>query len=176
VKSNTAFLALGSNLGDRLANLKKAMEFLHNLSGVHVVNTSSIFETEPVGFHDQDSFLNMVVRVDTGLTPKELLQSCLKIEKEIGRKRDIRWGPRTIDLDILLYNQENIETEELIIPHPRMHERAFVMIPLLEINRDIDIQMVEQPINKWVDNLPDKKGVRIWKQKNGEDVFALFES
>ena len=176
VKRNTAYLALGSNMGDRLANLKSALNLLVNQAEVIVVNTSSIYETQPVGFLNQGSFLNMVIRVDTGHAPKKLLESCLKIEGEIGRKRDVRWGPRTIDLDILLYNQENIETEDLIIPHPRMHERAFVMIPLVEVNQDIHIQSVEKPINKWVENLPDKKGVRIWKQKNGEDVFALFEN
>jgi 2-amino-4-hydroxy-6-hydroxymethyldihydropteridine diphosphokinase len=169
VEKNTAYIALGTNMGDRQVNLKIALESLNRLGKVRVVNTSSIYETEPVGFKDQGPFLNMVARIETGLTPIELLKSCLKIEDEIGRKREIRWGPRTIDLDILLYNQENIVAEELIIPHPRMHERAFVMIPLLEINQELHI-------NEWVEDLPDKKGVRIWKRKNGEDVFALFES
>ena len=169
MRINTAYIALGSNLGNRVANLKRAIEILISQTDVRVVNNSSLYETEPVGFEAQEPFLNMVVRIETGLLPVELLESCLKTEENIGRKREIRWGPRKIDLDILLYNQENIETEELIIPHPRMHERAFVMIPLLEINQ-------EQTINKWVDNLPEKKGVRIWKRKNGEDVFALFES
>ena len=176
MRSNLAYLALGSNIGDRFSHLKDAIFLLNKENDIEVVNTSSIYETEPVGYENQDSFLNMVIAINTGLSPQELLVFCLKIEKELGRKREIYWGPRTIDLDILLYNHENIETEELIVPHPRMHQRAFVMMPLLEIDHNIHVPMIEKPMNLWVENLPDKEGVRIWKRKNGEDVFALFES
>jgi 2-amino-4-hydroxy-6-hydroxymethyldihydropteridine diphosphokinase len=95
----------------------------------------------------------------------------LKVELELGRKREIVWGPRTIDLDILLYNQENIKSEKLIIPHPRMLERNFVMMPLSEIIPDIIIPNIEKPLNAWIKELANKEGVRIWKRKNGEDVF-----
>lgn len=88
-----------------------------------MTDISSIYETDPVGYTDQDLFLNMAAAVKTSLSPFELLDLTQRIEKELGRKRDIRWGPRTADLDILLYNRENIETEQLIVPHPRMHER-----------------------------------------------------
>ncbi|WP_217608844.1 2-amino-4-hydroxy-6-hydroxymethyldihydropteridine diphosphokinase, partial [Bacillus sp. GbtcB15] len=84
-----------------------------------------------------------------------------------NRKRDIRWGPRTLDLDILLFNYENIEAEQLIVPHPRMHERAFVLIPLFELNQDVRIPSIDEPISTIIDQLHDKEGVRIWKQKNG---------
>src|SRR5699024_9592520 len=94
---------------------------------------SSIYETAPVGFIDQADFLNMVIEVETRLSPIELLDVCQEIELRLGRERVIRFGPRTIDLDILLYNQENLETERLSIPHVRMHERAFVLVPLAEI-------------------------------------------
>lgn len=173
---NTAYLALGSNLGDRFDNLKQAIRALANEKDIYVVNTSSIYETEPVGYVDQEPFLNMVIQVETGLSPIELLKLSLKIENDLGRIREIKWGPRTLDLDILMYNQENIETEELIVPHPRMHQRAFVLIPLLEINHHIHVPSIEKPLKLWVENLPDKEGVRIWKRINGEDVFALFES
>lgn len=175
-QKHIAYIAVGSNLGDRLANLKNALVLLNQEAKIRVVNVSSIYETDPVGFEDQGPFLNIVIQVETGLEPQDLLKSCLEIELVLGRKREIRWGPRTLDLDILLYNQENIETDELIIPHPRMYNRAFVMIPLLEIIKNTAIPMVEQPEKTWVENLPDRKGVRIWKQKNGEDVFALFGS
>lgn len=173
---NTAYLALGSNLGDRFENLKQAIRALVNEKDISVVNISSIYETEPVGYVDQDPFLNMVIQVETGLSPIELLKLSLKIENDLGRIREIKWGPRTLDLDILMYNQENIETEELIVPHPRMHQRAFVLIPLLEINHHIHVPKIEKPLKLWVEKLPDKEGVRIWKRINGEDVFALFES
>ncbi len=173
---NLAYLAIGSNMGDRFNHLKNALQLLNNEKELKLVNASSIYETDPVGYENQGPFLNMVIAINTGLSPEDLLKLCLKIEIDLGRKREIRWGPRTLDLDILLYNQENIETEDLIVPHPRMHLRAFVMIPLLEINDNINVPMIEKPMKLWVENLPDKKGVRIWKRKNGEDVFALFES
>jgi 2-amino-4-hydroxy-6-hydroxymethyldihydropteridine diphosphokinase len=141
-----------------------------------VVNTSSIYETDPVGYENQEQFLNMAIQVSTALNPFELLDTCLEIELNLGRKRDIRWGPRTIDLDILLFNHENIETEKLIVPHPRMHERAFVLIPLLEIDSSIRLPKMERPLSSILEDIPDREGVRIWKRKNGEDVFALFES
>ncbi|MEH7886636.1 2-amino-4-hydroxy-6-hydroxymethyldihydropteridine diphosphokinase [Bacillus sp. JJ1609] len=173
---NQAYIALGSNMGDRYEYLKKAILLLESHKEVSVVNTSSIFETDPVGFTDQDQFLNMAVQVSTSLKPLELLDECLKIEEELGRKREIRWGPRTLDLDILMYNQENIETEKLTIPHPRMSERAFVILPLLEMDPNLMLPTMEKPLKTCLQSIPDKEGVRIWKQKNGEDVFALIEN
>lgn len=174
--NNEAYIALGSNIGDRFENLKQAIESLKAISEVDLVSVSSIYETDPVGYEEQEQFLNMVIQVKTGFTPFKLLDVCLEIEKELGRKRDIRWGPRTIDLDILLYNQENIKTEKLFIPHPRMQERAFVIIPLLEIQPNIKLPSMEIPLQAILEDIPDREGVRIWKQKNGEDVFALFEN
>jgi 2-amino-4-hydroxy-6-hydroxymethyldihydropteridine diphosphokinase len=170
---NQAYIALGSNIEDRFSYLKNAILELHQHEKIIVVNVSSIYETDPVGYTDQRPFLNMVVSVMTMLNPHDLLAECLKIESTLGRKREIRWGPRTVDLDILLYNQENIETDTLIIPHPRMTERAFVLIPLLEIASDLsypwlrDINSIE---------LQEKEGVRLWKRKNGEDAFAPIEN
>jgi 2-amino-4-hydroxy-6-hydroxymethyldihydropteridine diphosphokinase len=173
---NYAYIALGSNIGNRLYYLREAVKALDNHEQISVIAASSIYETEPVGYINQDKFLNMVIKIATALSPFALLEVTQKIEQKFGRKREVRWGPRTLDLDILLYNHENIETEQLIIPHPRMTERAFVMIPLLEVNHDIHIPNVSQYLKDLIDRLPDKEGVRIWKQKNGEDVFALFES
>lgn len=165
---NTAFISLGSNIGNRYDNITSAIKRLISYPDINLVNYSSIYETDPVGYEDQDLFLNMVIEVQTALSAMELLNICLKTELELGRKREIKWGPRTIDLDILTFNQENIETEKLIVPHPRMFERAFVMIPLLEIGNKL--------LEASLEELPNKEGVRIWKRKNGEDVFEPIGS
>ena len=109
-----------------------------------VEELSSIYETDPVGYTNQACFLNAVIKITTSLKSEELLQTCLFIESQLGRKREIRWGPRTLDLDILLYNQENIETESLIVPHPRMQERAFVIIPLMELDPTSNFRTLTQ--------------------------------
>jgi 2-amino-4-hydroxy-6-hydroxymethyldihydropteridine diphosphokinase len=173
---NSALIALGSNIGNRYDNLTNAIKILTAYSDIQLVNYSSVYETDPVGYVEQDLFLNMVIEIKTALSALELLERCLKVESELGRKREIRWGPRTIDLDILTFNQENIETEKLIVPHPRMLERAFVMIPLLEIKPNLHLLGMEKPITALLNELPDKEGVRIWKRKNGEDVFEPIES
>ena len=112
----TAFLSLGANIGNRSGYLESALKHLIERYPVSVVNVSSIYETDPVGYEEQDLFLNMVIQIKTQLSPFELLDACMETEKDLGRKREIRWGPRTIDLDILLYSEENILTERL--DHP----------------------------------------------------------
>jgi len=173
---NTAFIALGSNIGNRYDNLVNAINQLVSYPVIRLVNISSVYETDPVGYVDQDLFLNMVIKVQTSLSALELLDLCLKIEVELGRKREIKWGPRTIDLDILTFNQENIESEKLHVPHPRMLERAFVLVPLVEIDENLRLPGVDKPLNILLDELPDKEGVRLWKRKNGEDVFVPIGS
>jgi 2-amino-4-hydroxy-6-hydroxymethyldihydropteridine diphosphokinase len=173
---NHAFIGLGSNIGDRYHYLVQAINLLEKNPSVQLVNISSVYETEPVGYEDQDLFLNMVIEVTTDLTAAELLTNCMGVEQELGRKREMKWGPRTIDLDILLYNQENIETEELVVPHPRMLERAFVMVPLLEISPNIRLSGLDHSQYLLHDQYPSTEGVRIWKRKNGEDVFVPIES
>jgi 2-amino-4-hydroxy-6-hydroxymethyldihydropteridine diphosphokinase len=163
---NSAFIGLGANVGNRYDNMMSAIKLLTSQPEIKLVNSSSIYETDPVGYEEQDLFLNMVIEIQTAFDALQLLATCMKIELELGRKRKEKWGPRTIDLDILTFNKENIKTEKLIVPHPRMFERAFVMIPLLEINQD----------SRFSEELPNKEGVRIWKRKNGEDVFEPIES
>lgn len=174
--NNLAYIALGTNMGDRYKNLVDAIHYLKEEQGVFLVKSSSIYDTIPVGYTEQEDFLNMVILVRTTLTPFELLEVCLRIEKDLGRKREIKWGPRIIDLDILLYNQENIEADNLIVPHPRMQERAFVLAPLLEIDSTIMLSNQEKSLKDYFNMNAEKEGVRIWKRKNGEDVFALFEN
>jgi len=131
-----AYLGLGANLGDRLGNLERAVEGLAAQPGVRVVRSSRVYETDPVGGPAQPEFLNAVVEVETDLPPLELLEACRRVEAELGRVRAERWGPRTIDIDILTYGDETIVEPDLVVPHPRMHERAFVLVPLAELDAD----------------------------------------
>lgn len=163
---NQAYISLGTNIGDREGFLQKAIREIEQHVDIKVEQISSIYETDPVGYLDQDAFLNLVIKISTNLTPLELLEVTQNIEQNLGRKRELRWGPRTIDLDILLYNQENIEVEHLRIPHPRMFERSFVLIPLKEINPSLKVE------NKLLED----KGVRLWKQKNGGEELGLLEN
>lgn len=127
-----AYIALGSNLGDRACYIKSAVAALQE-KGASVLKRSTVIETDPVGGSPQDKFLNAVVKIETRLSPGELLSTCQAIERQLGRVRSVPNGPRTIDLDILLYDHRVIDTPQLKIPHPCMFERAFVLDPLKEI-------------------------------------------
>ena len=133
--SERIYLGLGSNLGDRLATLQAAVDSLE-AHDVRVLRSSRVYETEPVGGPPQGDFLNAVIEVATDIEPLDLLGLCLSIETELGRERGERWGPRTCDIDILTYGDEEIDEPALTVPHPLMHERAFVLIPLLELDAD----------------------------------------
>lgn len=130
-----AFLGLGSNLGDRLESLQRALDLLEKL-GVHVLRSSRVYETDPVGGRPQPDYLNAVVEVETPGSARGLLETCLEAERALGRLRGERWGPRAIDLDVLTFGVEEIDEPDLQVPHPRMHERGFVLIPLLELEAD----------------------------------------
>ncbi len=135
--SVVCFVGLGSNLGDRLENLRLAVTLLDATSGVDVTATSSVYETDPVG-PPQPDFLNAVVEVRTTLSARDLLARFKEIEVGIGRTTGAeRWGPREIDIDLLTYGEESIESDDLRVPHPRMAERAFVLVPLSEIAADV---------------------------------------
>ena len=129
---HTAYVALGSNLGDKEANLRKALELLQE-RGVEIVKTSTFISTEPYGVTDQPQFLNGVCEVRTSLVPLALLHTLLEIEQEMGRVRLRHWGERNIDLDLLLYEDVVLDTEELKLPHPDMQNREFVLLPVAEI-------------------------------------------
>ncbi|MFM7061389.1 MAG: 2-amino-4-hydroxy-6-hydroxymethyldihydropteridine diphosphokinase [Actinomycetes bacterium] len=132
-----AHLALGSNLGDRLANLQGALDGLAATQGIEVVARSSVYETDPVGGPVQDDYLNAVVEVDTTLTPQELLAVCGRLEQAAHRVRLERWGPRTLDVDVLLVGDLVVATDDLEVPHPRMWERTFVLAPLHDVAPDL---------------------------------------
>lgn len=131
-----AYLGLGSNLGDRAAHLQGAVHGLAATDGITVVAVSSVYETEPVGGPDQPDYLNAVVAVDTDLTARQLLEVAQRLEGEAGRdrEREERWGPRTLDVDVLLVGDEHVEEADLVVPHPRLFERAFVMVPLADLD------------------------------------------
>jgi 2-amino-4-hydroxy-6-hydroxymethyldihydropteridine diphosphokinase len=154
----TVFLSLGSNVGDRLANLNTALERLGNLGDV--VAKSSIYETEPVEFVAQPWFLNCVVRLDTEKMPKQLLAAILKIERDMGRQRERKKGPRTIDVDILLFGNSVVEAPGLTIPHPSMHERRFVLEPMSEIAPGVRHPVFKRTMGALRDNLPAGQAVR----------------
>ncbi|VED33485.1 2-amino-4-hydroxy-6-hydroxymethyldihydropteridinepyrophosphokinase [Staphylococcus warneri] len=144
-----AYLGLGSNIGDRAHQLQQAIRIIDQYQYIDVTSISPIYETEPVGYTDQPQFLNLCIEIETTLNPQELLKRCLETEEALHRVRKIRWGPRTLDVDILLYGNEIIEEDNLIIPHPRMTERAFVLIPL----NDIASKHIEPRSQKLIENL-----------------------
>lgn len=130
-----AVLSLGSNVGDPLETLTAAVFALHDSDGIAVVEVSGVYETAPWGGVEQEPFLNLCARVRTTLGPHELLAELQRTEAAFGRdrRREERWGPRTLDVDVVLYGDEVLDTPDLVVPHPRAHERAFVLVPLLEV-------------------------------------------
>lgn len=131
----TAYLGLGGNVGDVAETLAAAVFALHDTDGIAVEDVSGFYETAPVGGVDQDPFLNCAVRIRTTLDPHALLAETQATEAAFGRDRDreVRWGPRTLDIDLLLYDDRTITTDDLVVPHPRLHERAFALVPLMEV-------------------------------------------
>jgi 2-amino-4-hydroxy-6-hydroxymethyldihydropteridine diphosphokinase len=129
-----AYLGIGSNLGDRLAYLQLAVDELGTTAGIVVVGVSPVYETAPVGGPEQPDYLNAVVAVDTVLTARELLGVAQGIEAAAERVRTVRWGPRTLDVDVLLVGDERVDDPDLVVPHPRLAERAFVVVPLAELD------------------------------------------
>lgn len=137
VCEHIVFLGLGSNMGNRDENIRRAISLLSFNPNIEIEKISSIIETEPEGYINQNKFLNGVVKIRTGLSPYTLLREVLQIENVMGRRRVFKNGPRIIDIDILLYDEEIIDSSDLVIPHPRMWYREFVLKPLFEIEPDI---------------------------------------
>ena len=131
------YIGLGSNIGDKEANLVRALFLIKAIKGVKITRQSSLYLSAPWGKTDQDDFLNQVVEIETNLTPIDLLHELQEIEIKLGRQKQVHWGPRNIDLDILLFGRENINLEELQVPHPYLMQRLFVLIPLAEIDPEL---------------------------------------
>ncbi|WP_374015903.1 2-amino-4-hydroxy-6-hydroxymethyldihydropteridine diphosphokinase [Paenibacillus thiaminolyticus] len=166
-----AYIALGANLDDRERSLREAIARLDAHPVIRVAACSDIYETEPVGYTDQPQFLNMAARVTSTLTPQDLLRVMLGIELEMGRVRDVRWGPRVIDLDLLYMEGFEMDSPELTLPHPRMGERLFVLIPLADIVTS-DNSQLHAFVHRALGTLDGKEDIRKWTIFNWPDESA----
>jgi len=154
------YAGLGSNLGSKSDNIKKALDMLDMADNVSVLAVSSLYETEPEGYEDQDWFLNAAAQLKTALSPVELLKLFKEVEQAIGRQKSVRWGPREIDLDLLLYDELSFESPDLVVPHPRMHQRAFVLAPLAEIAENVLHPILDKTIGILLAELQTTKSVK----------------
>lgn len=164
-----AYLGLGSNLGEREQSLLEALSLLS--AKVSIEDVSSVYLTEPVGYKEQPLFLNLVCRISTDLTPEELLLVAKDIENRMGRVRSFANAPRTIDIDVLFYDNRIVESQNLTVPHPRLHERAFVLIPLREIAPNLVHPKMGKSVAQLARNVRGRRDVR--KYKGGIDVSAI---
>ncbi|WP_434304970.1 2-amino-4-hydroxy-6-hydroxymethyldihydropteridine diphosphokinase [Clostridium botulinum] len=149
---HTAYVAFGSNIGEKESYIKRALEKIEK-RGMKIIKVSPIYETEPYGVLDQDSFLNGVVKIGTNLTPENLIEVLLNIEKQLDRVRERRWGPRTIDLDIIFYDDLIINKNNLIIPHKDMENREFVLKPLCDIDENFIHPVLKKSVRQLYDRL-----------------------
>jgi len=158
----TAWIGVGANVGDRLGNIRMALAELASLDATIVVRVSSVYDTAPWGVTDQRRFLNAVVELSTTLSPEDLLSALGRVEARCGRVRHERWGPRTLDLDILLYDDRIVNTEDLVIPHPRLAQRAFVLVPLAELEPELAVPGLDATVTQLLDALGDEAlGARL---------------
>ena len=156
---DSVYIGFGSNIGDRLAHIQNAIHALSKTEGITLQKISSVYKTDPVGYEAQAHFLNGVAAIQTDLPPLSLLHALKDIETAIGRKHRIRWGPREIDLDILICGDLCLQTEKLVIPHPEMHLRRFVLVPLAEIAPDVVHPVFQETVHTLLDSLEDSKSV-----------------
>lgn len=154
------FVALGSNLGDRAAWLRQAQERLFSAPTVQLVAASAVYETEPVGEIDQPAFLNQVLEVRTALAPENLLSRLLQVERELGRARNERWGPRNIDLDLLAFGDRNFKTSRLVLPHPELRRRRFVLQPWADIAPEFSVPGFATTVENLLENCEDHNRVQ----------------
>jgi 2-amino-4-hydroxy-6-hydroxymethyldihydropteridine diphosphokinase len=154
-----AYIGIGSNKGDKISQCEKAISDILSVNHHKLIATSSLFKTQPIGYTAQDSFVNGVIKIETELDPRELLQTLKTIEARLGRTETFRWGPREIDLDILFYDDREELLEELQIPHPRLHERQFVLIPLVEIDQNLIHPVLKKTLGTLLGNLKEDQGV-----------------
>ena len=168
----TAYLGLGSNLGDRRKNLESAAQLLFQSredsedpkgrGNLHLLRSSSVYETAPWGYANQPDYLNCVLEVETNLPPDRFLEITQGVEREMGREWSLRYGPRVIDIDILFYGHKTIGQEDLQIPHPRLHQRAFVLVPLAELAPKLTHPVLDLTVDKMKSEVDGKTGVKPW--------------
>lgn len=152
---NKAYLGLGTNMGDRLDYINSACKILSNNNNIDITNKSKLYETKAWGYTDQADFLNLCLEIETSLDEYELLKVCQEVEQQLNRERIIRWGPRTIDVDILFFNDIILDNENLSLPHPRISERAFVLIPLMDLNQNLLIK--DKVISEYLNSLTNEE-------------------
>lgn len=158
---DAVFIGLGSNLGERLENITHALNQIQHLSKTDIVDFSSIYETAPVGYGPQRQFFNQVARLQTGLDPGKLLTECMRIERHLGRKRRVKWGPRTLDVDLLFWDDKVIDTKELTVPHPHVASRRFVLEPLCEIAPTFVTPLNQKTVRDLLAACQDKNAVTL---------------
>ncbi|RLA79279.1 MAG: 2-amino-4-hydroxy-6-hydroxymethyldihydropteridine diphosphokinase [Deltaproteobacteria bacterium] len=167
-----AFIGFGSNLGQKRSNCLRGLKALKAHPQIELISLSSLYRTDPVGFVEQDWFINGVVEIKTSLSPRELLGLLKDIERASGRKETIRWGPRVLDLDLLLYGRRVIGEDYLQVPHPRMHERAFVLVPLVEIAPEAYHPCLGRTARELLEALGEVVGVEPFGRIRWEEVDA----
>ena len=155
----TAYIGIGSNAGDKVLNCETAISEILKIDRNKLLGRSSFFNTRPIGYTAQDWFVNSVIKIETDLEPIDLYRMLKTIEIRLGRKETFRGGPRVIDLDLLLFDDRRIETEELQVPHPRLHERQFVLIPLSEIDPDLIHPVLKKTVGELLEEIKEDQGV-----------------
>ena len=158
-RGNTAFIGIGSNVGDKIGNCRRVIAEISKHTQNRLIAQSSLYKTDPVGYTQQDWFINCVIRIETRLTVHQLLRVLGDIEVSMGRKRTFKWGPRIIDLDILFFNDEIIQCEGLTVPHPEVQNRAFVLVPLREIAGEYIHPLLKKSISQLTAQLAGGQGI-----------------
>ena len=166
-----AYIGIGSNIGDKIHQCEKAILEILKIDRHKLLSKSSFYKTKPIGYTDQDWFVNGVIKIETDLEPVDLLRALKDIESHLGRRETFQWGPREIDLDILFFDDQEIHWGELQIPHPRLHERQFVLIPIIEIDRNFLHPILKKTLGELLENLRDNQGVeKIQFSCSSEDI------
>lgn len=160
-----AYIGVGSNIGDRVGYVQQAHSLLNDTEGVRILESSSLYETEPIGYKEQEWFINAVLKAETSLSPEELLAQCLRIENQLGRVRhpeSQKNGPRTLDLDILFYGTDVLSKENIEVPHPRMHKRACVLVPMLELDENFVHPVLKKTVLELHEELEELEEVYLY--------------